>query len=371
MNQSATERQAPAPLPVTVIHVAAGRNDRGGERQVLLLAHRLQEWGQSQTVMTRDAGALARWLHEASLPVTPAAWDLSVDPRVILKLLRTIGGRPAIIHAHDPHALAVAAAVTAFVDVPLVVTRRVDNPLRRLGLWRRADRIIAISQRVAEVLAASGIPRDRITVVHSGIDPARTRDVVPHPVRAALGLPTDAPLAVSVGAMLAHKDHATLLRAAAVAANQRPDVHWVLAGDGPERPALEAQRTALGLDGRVHFVGHVPWAVGLIAAADVFVFSSREEGLGTSVLDAMALGVPVAATAGGGVPEMLGQGAGLLVPVADAPALASATLQLLQDAQLRAEVRTRATTQLARFTDRAMAAGSCAVYASVMRRTRA
>jgi len=116
---------------------------------------------------------------------------------------------------------------------------------------------------------------------------------------------------------------------------------------------------------RVHLLGSIanPW--GLIAESDVFVMSSREEGLGTSVLDALALGVPVAATRAGGIPEILADGAGLLVPTGDATALAGAVEILLTDRDQRAAVLAAGARTLARFSSDAMADGILAVYRSL------
>jgi L-malate glycosyltransferase len=249
---------------------------------------------------------------------------------------------------------------------PLIVTRRVDFPLRRRACWARAERIIAVSGAVADVLRGDGIAPARIVVVHSGIDLADSRGVSPLGIRTRLGLPTDATIAVAVGALVEHKDHATLLRAAARLERGGPSIHWVIAGDGPLRADLERQAADLGLGGRVHLLGRIPEPMRLVADADVFVMSSREEGLGTSVLDAMACGIPIASTAAGGIPEMLGDGSGLLVPPGDAVALAAAVARLLTDAELRAEVSGRAAAAVERFGAERMAVEVRSVYRSVV-----
>jgi glycosyltransferase involved in cell wall biosynthesis len=171
---------------------------------------------------------------------------------------------------------------------------------------------------------------------------------------------------VAVGALVGHKDHATLVDAAAALRTTRPELHWVIAGEGPLRGALTARIAARALGDRVHLPGQVPDALRLIAAADVFVMSSREEGLGTSVLDAMALDVPVAATAAGGIPEMLDRGAGLLSPPGDVPALAASVGRILDDPALRASLIRRAQDRVEEFSATAMAEGVLAVYRSIV-----
>jgi L-malate glycosyltransferase len=161
-----------------------------------------------------------------------------------------------------------------------------------------------------------------------------------------------------------HKDHATLLRAAAALTARLPDLHWVVAGAGPERESLEDLRASLGLERRVHLIGHMEDPARLVADADCFVMSSREEGLGTSVLDAMALGIPVASTTAGGLPEMLQGGAGVLAPPGEPAALADAVARILTEPGLGREVAARATAIVEQFTARRMAEAVRSVYRS-------
>jgi glycosyltransferase involved in cell wall biosynthesis len=253
---------------------------------------------------------------------------------------------------------------SALLRRPLVVTRRVVFHLRRPGLWRRADRIVAVSRAVADVLAGDGIDPGRVTVVHSGISMDELKAVAPLQVRRALGLPDTATIAVSVASLVGEKDHATMLRAAQQLAARVPELHWVIAGAGPLLSELERLCAELSLVGRVHFIGHLEEPARLIAEADVFVMSSREEGLGTTVLEAMALGIPVASTAAGGLPEMLANGAGLLVNPGDANGLAEAVERLVKDPACRAAVVARASGVVPRFSAERMADEMASVYRS-------
>ena len=164
---------------------------------------------------------------------------------------------------------------------------------------------------------------------------------------------------------MGHKDQATLVRSAGLLRDAFPTLHWVIAGEGPERASLERLRAGLGLDGRVHLLGHLDEPARLIAEASCFVMSSRDEGLGTSVLEAMALGIPVASTSAGGLPEMLQDGAGLLVPPADPAALASAVERLLRDSALARDIVMKARQTVERFTATRMAEAVRSVYRSL------
>jgi glycosyltransferase involved in cell wall biosynthesis len=350
-----------------VIHLASGREWRGGQNQVLLLARALATRSDSveQIVVTGRGTRLADQLSLAGVPIRSVGWRAGLSPGALLGALREVARGPAILHAHDAHALTLAGTAGALTGTPYVVTRRVDFHLRRRGFWTRAARVIAISEAVRRILVADGIDAARIVTVPSGIDVEAVRRVRPGEIRRELGLPEAIPLAVSVGALVAHKDHATLVEAAAALRRGRPELHWAIAGEGPLRGRLEARIAFLGLGERVHLLGHVEEPLRLIAAADVFVMSSAEEGLGTSVLDAMALDVPIAATRAGGIPEMLEGGAGLLSSPRDGAALAASVDQLLSDASVRADVVRRARGRVERWSARAMAEGVLGVYRSV------
>ncbi len=348
----------------TVVHVASGREWRGGQRQVWLLARELQRQGQSQVVVTGGNTELARRLRAEGVTVREAHWQAGLDPRVISGTLPLLRNGPALLHAHDAHAVTLAGVCAALVRVPLVATRRVDFHLRRRGFWARADRVIAISRAVASILIEDGIRPERVVVVHSGIALDTVGRVAPMGIRSRLGLPAEAILAVNVAALVPHKDHATLLQAAAHLRQRCPGLHWVVAGEGDLRPQLEALRESLSLTDRVHLIGQVEDPLPLIADANFFVMSSREEGLGTSVLDAMAAGIPVASTTAGGLPEMLGDGAGLLVPPSNPEALADAVVRLVSEPALRAGLIERARAAVQRFSADRMATEVRTVYRS-------
>ena len=152
----------------------------------------------------------------------------------------------------------------------------------------------------------------------------------------ALGIPDGAPVVGNVAALTGHKDHATLLEAAGIVLRRRPEARFVIVGEGPLRRELEARVREGGLAGRVVFAGFRDDVDRLLPAFDVFCLSSHLEGLGTSLLDAMAFGRPVVATAAGGIPEAVEDGStGVVVPVRDPVALAQALLALLDDPDRR------------------------------------
>lgn len=351
-----------------IIHVASGREWRGGQNQAFLLARRLAETGVPQVVVTGRGTLLAERLMAVGIPVRECGWRLGLDPRAAFAAWDEARQGPSLLHAHDAHALTLAALAGGWAGRPYLATRRVDFHLRRPGRWKRAARVIAISRAIREILIADGVDGARVPVVHSGIDLQAIRERGGAPdLRGQLGLPLDRPLLLNVAALADHKDQLTLLDAAAELRTRRPEVLWAIAGEGKERPLLEARIVALRLGDTVKLLGQVADPMPLIRHAALFVMSSKEEGLGTTVLDAMALGTPIVATRAGGIPEMLEGGNGSLVPIRDPAALARAAEELLVDparARRQAEAALRA---VEGFSDLAMARGVRSVYDAVIK----
>jgi glycosyltransferase involved in cell wall biosynthesis len=213
-----------------------------------------------------------------------------------------------------------------------VVSRRVDfAPIRNLfSRWkygRPQVRDLTVSNAVRQVMLSSGIPDAQVRTIHSGIDLKRC-DHVPE---ASPPFPPGTRVLGTVGHLAGHKGHRYLLDAMQLIVQEEPSVGLAIAGTGDLRAELEAQAEALGIARQVCFTGFRHDILSLIRCFEIFVFPSNLEGLGTSVLDAMALGKPVVATQAGGIPEMVQDGVtGLLVPPRDPKALAQAILQLLR-----------------------------------------
>ena len=313
-----------------VIHVASGREWRGGQRQVLYLARGLAALPQVETsVLTGSGTVLATRLAEAGVMVHAVTWSMGLDPRVVGALLAELSPH-VIVHAHDSHAHTLADAAVRIRGGRLVVTRRVDFPIRQAARWRRVERAIALSPAVRDRLLAAGVAEERIAVIPPAVDLDALDPGPPWP--AAVRQRTSAsPWVACVAALTPEKGIDVLLEAAARVRTTHPDVEWIVLGDGPQRDALLARRAALALDDVVAFPGHVEHPEAVVARAALMVQPSRSEGFGSSVLDALALGVPVLASATGGLPESLVHGGGLLVPAGDPAALAQSVRDLLDD----------------------------------------
>jgi glycosyltransferase involved in cell wall biosynthesis len=347
-----------------IVHVASGREWRGGQRQVWLLARELGRLGIDQVVVTGRNSELGRRLTASGVRVRPATWRAGLDPRVIWPTIQELRSRPAIVHAHDGHAFTLASVCSALTGSPLVVTRRVTFPLRRSAHWQRAHRVIAISNAVRDALVTDGLEPERLVLIPSAVDLQDLQPSAEPGIRRRLGLPENGQVAVSLGALTPEKDQQTLIAAAELLVRDLPGLHWVVVGDGPLGQKLSSQIAHLGLQERVHLLSGEADPHLLVGDADVFVLSSTSEGLGSSALAAMALGVPVVATRVGGIPDLLGTGGGLLVPPRNPPALAAAVRRVLTDAELRQDLTQKARQQAARFSVGAMAERVLSVYRS-------
>ncbi len=228
---------------------------------------------------------------------------------------------------------------------PVVVAgQRSLYPLtgRRAGLatrWTRglSDRVVAVSSAVRdELVRADGADPARIVVIENGVDTSRFRMGSDGAVRAALGFAPDVAVLGVVGRLSAEKGFDVLLNAMAQARAQAVPLGLVVAGDGPERGALEQLARTLGLGGRVKFLGMCDDPRPVYAAMDVFALPSRQEGLPNALLEAMAMGRAVVASAVGGVPELIEhERTGLLVAPGSVAELAESLTRLASDPSLR------------------------------------
>lgn len=355
-----------------ILHIDTERGWRGGERQVLWLATELSRRGHTVLIAARAEEPLALRARESGIEVVPCAPVFEGDPVAALRLAAVVrGARMDIVHAHTAHAATLGALATLGARVPLVVARRVDFSLRRTVLtkwkYRRAAAVVAVSNAVARVVAAGGVDPARIVVVPDGTDVHRLITPATPETLSSLGLHSGQPLVVQVAQLVGHKDPLNFVNAIAVAREHVAGLQALLVGDGPLRADVARAARSLGLDGVLHLAGYRTDADALLAAADVAVLSSREEGMGSVLLDALLLGKPIAATQAGGIPEIITHGVnGLLAPVADSRALGTHIAQLLYDQPLANRLGAAARERVRDFSVEQMTDRTLAIYDRVM-----
>jgi glycosyltransferase involved in cell wall biosynthesis len=297
--------------------------------------------------------------------------------------------RPAVLHTHTSKAGFLGRLAARLTGVPAVIHQPHGHVFygywgaRRTALYvalerlaaRWTDRIVTLTERGTEEHLARGIGRPaQFVTVPSGVPVEVLAALAPEraEARARLGLPPDAFVVIGVGRLVRVKGFDVLLASWPRLVAAVPGALVVLVGDGPERPALASQAAALGIVDRVRFVGPVGGGPGalaaLLAAADVCAAPSRNEGMGRSLVEAMALGVPVVASAVGGIPAVVGDDeVGRLVPPDDAEALAAALLELAEDRALRAKLGEAARVRARRFSTAMAEARMLALYAGLLR----
>lgn len=333
-----------------VIHLSKMTGAAGSEGHLLTLLPGLRARGVDARLWIlvepdKPVDEIARRAEAAGVPVERVIIRRDLDPRLWRDLARRFrAARPDIVHTHLLHADLYGIPAARHAGAPCVVTSRHNDdrfrhwlPMRWLNrwLWRQVSGGIAISDAIRRFsIEVEGAPVARVRTVRYGLDP-QARPAPPaarHTLRAALGLPDDTPLIGSVCRLIAQKglDHA--LDAFALVAAEFPAAHYVIAGEGPLRAALEAQAARLGLQERVHFLGWRDDAPAIFAALDLLLAPSLWEGFGLVFLEAMALGVPVISTQVSAIPEVIADGeTGWLVPPGDAESLAGGLRAALGD----------------------------------------
>lgn len=238
--------------------------------------------------------------------------------------------QPDIVHAHMMTGVVLARTLKAGFGYALVST--VHNEFQRSAvLMGLADRVIAISNAVAQSIARRGVSQKKLRVVCNGtLGSPRTRQLAEY-----LPLPLKRPAIITVAGMYRRKGIAELIDAFAEIASNFPEAHLYIVGNGPDRAMFEAQAQSTPVSDRIHFEGFQPEPQRYLLATDIFVLASHREPFGLVISEAREAGCAIIASNVDGIPEALDGGfAGLLVPAADSQALAAALVQLLSDSTI-------------------------------------
>lgn len=321
----------------TILHVEAGRHLYGGALQVYYLLRGLKERGFRNILVCPEASAIAEAARDvAEVIALPMAGDL--DLRFIARLRRAIREtRPGLVHLHSRRGADVLGGIAARLEkIPVILTRRVDNPEPRLLArlkYRLYDRVLTISEGIRRVLIAEGVPAGKVECVHSAVDSARFRPGCDRTwFNATFGLEPGDRIVGMVAQFIERKGHRHLLAAISTLAREFPRLRVLLFGKGPLQAGVAAHTRDRGLEGCVRFGGFRDDLERVLPCLEILVHPAEMEGLGVSLLQAAACAVPIVASAAGGIPEAVRQGEnGLLVPPADPAALTAALAELLRD----------------------------------------
>jgi glycosyltransferase involved in cell wall biosynthesis len=361
-----------APRPLAIAHVTGEAGFSGGEVQLFLLLEGLRRRGDRGLLVCPPGSRAESMAASRGFDTRAVAMQSVFAPLALLRIRRALrAARPDLVHLHSGRANWLGGLAAWSLGLPALTTRRMDREVRRgsrtrLLYGRIARRAVAISPAVRACLIAGGVPEARIRVIPSAVDPAalaprRARDEI----RRELGAPPEAVCVLALAALVRRKGLDVLLDALARPALSGTSFHLWIAGDGPERRALEARARAPDVAARVRFLGPREDKADLLGACDALVLPSRREGLGVAALEAMACGRTVVASRVGGLADaVVHERTGLLVPPEDPDALAAALSRIVRDAPLRERLGAAGP---ARIAEAFTASQMCDAYARLYR----
>jgi glycosyltransferase involved in cell wall biosynthesis/protein-tyrosine-phosphatase len=347
---------------IRVCHVMSADLWAGAEVQVATVASRLiQRPDVMLTAALFNDGPLATELDRLGVPVTVFSEKRHSAPRIVEGLTRMLRTHAVdIVHTHRYKDTMLGALAAGMAGVPHLLRTvhgrpepmrgwasmrfRAYDTIDRAVLQWFADGMIAVSNGVADTLEPLGSRYAPVVRLPNGINLDRVKPTRPRPaIREALGVTSDTPLIGAVGRLTPVKGLTYFLRAAQRILLKQPRARFLILGDGELRDELASEALALGLDGRCRFLGSRADVFDLVSGMDVFVMPSLDEGTPMALLEAMALGTPVVASNVGGIPDVVAdRTTGLLVPVADADAIATACLTVLGNGALAGGMALRA-----------------------------
>lgn len=358
INRSPSEPCLPAARErINVCQVVHGLPIGGAEVLVSRIVRELSDRHRFVIACLDQIGELGESLADEGIKVVHLGRQPGFDWRCVRRLRRLCADeRIDVIHAHQYTPFAYAVASRVFGQRPPVIFTEhgrfypdYPNLKRKVFNWLlpdKRDRFIAVGEAVRQALILNeGLPARRVEVVYNGIAPStfQRSPAERDQVRSQLGLRNNEFAVLQVARLDTIKDHATAVRAIAVARSSYPTLKLFVVGDGPERKAIEQAIKVESMQDGVVMLGSRQDVPSLLAAADAFLLTSLSEGIPVTIIEAMAAGVPVVATAVGGVPELITDGrTGLLRPVKDAAGLGEAIVRLARNQTLRQQMASEA-----------------------------
>ncbi|MFN0056836.1 MAG: glycosyltransferase [Planctomycetota bacterium] len=329
------------------LHINTERTWRGGEKQTLLLVTGLLRRGHVAELACPPGSAIEERARAEGVTVHAIRMRGELDPRAIWRLRGLMrDGAYQICQMHTSHAHSLGVLARALKPLGragwprTVVARRVDFSIHRRGMMRLnaikyrygVDHYIAISQAIRNVMIKDGIAPERITVVYSGVDELPPAETDRAGIRARHGIPLNAILIGNIAHLAGHKGHRVLVGAIAALRSRWPNLHVLIVGEGREREAIEGEIARAELGARIHLAGFQRDVRAYLQSFDVFTMPSLEEGLCTSILDALREELPVVASETGGIPEIVRPGdTGWLARPGDAADLAGKLSECVGD----------------------------------------
>lgn len=361
-----------------ILHINTEKTWRGGEQQTFNLLIGLKRRNISSHLVCQPDSPMAEKAEESDIKTFPVTMHGAVDPLACFRIRMLINRfNYDIIHSHTSHAHSLAFWASLGTKINRLVTRRVDfsifrhSFLKLSGIKYRymADIYIAISHKIKDVLVDDGIPAERIFVVHSGIDPTRFETADKEHLIPEFNIKNNEQVVINVAHLAGHKGQQYLVKGIPLVLAKIPTARFFFVGGGELMNELKTLAASVGLKQELIFTGFRRDVGAFYQIADLFVMSSVQEGLGTAVLDALALGKPVVATHAGGIPEIIRDGeTGRLVDPADPVALAEGIIELLNHTPRAERMASRGRREVINnFSSRTMVEKNIKVYQQILK----
>lgn len=358
-----------------VLHLSSEASWRGGEQQMAYLLHGLKIAGIESHLLCRPHSAFQRYCQLHHFPYQTLPFKNSLDWRSAMKLRAyQINNRFDLIHLHSSksHGIAVLAAALGLKG-SLILSRRVDFELKDnfLSRWKynhpQIRKVICVSKAIEQMVKAKVKNPDIVTTIHSGIDLGKFSQEPTGYLRRTYHISSHTKLVGNTSALADQKDYFTFIDVAEELSKSKNDIHFFLIGSGPLEKELRDYISKKQLNHRITMTGFLDNIEEVLPELDVFLMTSKTEGLGTSILDAFAAHVPVVSTNAGGLGEMVkDEQTGLIADIGDVQKLSTHTLRLLNEPILRQELVSQAHAFVQQFDQRKMVQQTLATYHEVL-----
>jgi len=358
-----------------VLHLSSEKTWRGGEQQIAYLIEELSAMGVENHVAVKRASVFENYCRNNQIKYIPLPFENTMDLATAFRIKRYSEKQHVnLIHMHSAksHGIAVLSSLIGN-KTPLILSRRVDfipkrNPLTR---WRydhpSIKKIIGVSDKITQIMRSYIKDPAKCVTIHSGVDTARFSAITDKTIlRKEFNIPADHILIGNTSALEAHKDYPTFIATVEHLLKKQMPVKAFIIGDGSLKDPLMAMVKEKNLQSHIIFTGFRNDVPSILPGLDIFLMPSETEGLGTSLLDAFATGVPVVSTRAGGIPELVEhQKTGMLCNVRDTECLATAIVEVVRDLKLRDDIVKNAKAKVMEFTKRATAEKTLQIYRAV------
>lgn len=359
-----------------VLHLSSEKSWRGGEQQIAYLIEQSREHGVISMVACRAGSAFESYCIKNSILYFSLPFSSSLDISTAYQVAKICRHHQIdLIHMHSGKSHMIGVMSHYFNNSPmLILSRRVDFPVRNstISKWKynhpSIKKIICVSNAIEEILRSSLKKPEICSTIHSGIDLNRFRNIVESKnLKLEFGVANNHWLVGNTSALADHKDYFTFVDVAKLADAQKLPITFIIIGDGPQNKPIQQYIKKNKLNHRIILTGFKKDIPNLLPSLDLFLMTSKTEGLGTSILDAFACKVPVVATAAGGIPEMvIHEKTGLLSPVGNAANLLKNIQLILNSPAFTEKIKENAFQLLTnKFTKEKMAQNTYMIYQEI------